>query len=174
MTKELNKNDLLKYIDNTLNELKTAVNTINNKTDLISGIIDTAINLYKNHNDKGGFLRACFSYDYNKKQWGNKTLICDDVIKFINDNNGYIHFNVNTQKLIIDLSELKEITFKEYKKELKDKKIKVNQDKKDYLKNLNIDKKVFLNKNQDYLRACIIYCQDLIKDLNKKDKVKNK
>ena len=165
-TNLINKNDLLANIEKTLLELKTIKEY--NKNNSIDFLIKSAITLFTEYNDKGGFLRLLFVWDKNKG-WSDNSIIKSEVMGYFNFIDFTIDFKVKTQKLLIDTDFTFDNipSFLEYKKILSDNKKadkeKLNNELLKIKLPFNLDK---LNKEE--LKAIILKANLKLKTLNNK------
>lgn len=161
-----NKNDLLANIEKTLLELKTIKEY--NKNNSIDFLIKSAITLFKDYNDKGGFLRLLFVWDKDKG-WFNPSIIKSEVMAYFNFIDFIIEFKVKSQKLILEPDfNFDDIpSFIEYKKIISDNK-KADKEK---LTNELLKVKLPFNLdklNKDELKAIILKANLKLKTLNNK------
>ena len=86
----------------------------------ISNRITKAIELFKKHNDKSGFLCLFFVYDEKAGGWSKKKPYCDEILKYLETIGYKFKFNVKTKKLYVEENNsIKYITYIEYLKQCK-------------------------------------------------------
>lgn len=168
MTKENNLNNNLAIIEKTLQDFENCKTFLKDKNEKINNLLKLAFDLYENHSDKGGFLRLLFKYEKNNG-WSKASVIKKEVLSFFDYCDIDYAFSIKKQKLLIEYDKKNIVDFLTYKKEV----LAISKEEKEEENNklLKVKLSFDLRKlKEDDLKACILQCKTLLKQLNKKEK----
>ena len=168
--KTMTEKEMLQAIQEIVEKLDDAQNTIEKKKQLYDDLFSIAIEMYQKHKNKTGFLNIFFRYNKSIHQWQEKkkVLMKKEVLMYASEIGIDLFYSISRHQLDVNIEKLKQnpISFSDFVKNIRDEeKEKRNEEKTrlSQVKTIDISK----IKSLDEVKSLLLKLQEKKKDLMK-------